>query len=456
MLLSILVPSMRPEGLAKMLDSLNKTAANRSDIQVVMLVDDQIEYVEFHNQDKVIHAKPGKTASELMHECYKLTSGQWIMFGNDDITFKTEGWDNILREQFKLYPDEIALFWPDDNMFRSMLSCFPILSRKAIEISKLFPLPYRKYKIDDTIFAIFPPHRRIYLPNFKIIHENDKGTEGYKLPDGRIYPIDRKAADYDSDQWRFQQAHRDWAYKALYVAINQDNKSELKLMLAVPTAEVARKAAFYDYFNQLQKPEGTILTFAHGQSPAKSRNLMIEAALEQNCTHILFIDDDTAFKPDMAMRLLSHDKDIVTGLYYMRNFPHRPVIFGEALEDGKCLYRYLRPEDTGLIEIVAAGLGCCLIKTEVFRKMEKPWVRLGELESDQWCDDIGFFKRVREAGFKMYCDVDCMVGHMAHVTLWPAKSNNQWWTQYDTMGEAMVNIPQVAEQPQPVKEVVEA
>lgn len=216
-----------------------------------------------------------------------------------------------------------------------------------------------------------------------------------------------------------------------------------KVLIAVPTAEMARRADFYDYFNSMDKPIGTAISFAHGQSPARNRNLMIQGGLEQGCTHILFLDDDVAFEKDLLTRLLAHDKDIVSGLYLMRSYPHTPIAFDYADETGRCRTHYLSNDESGLIEVLAVGLGCCLIKTEVFRNVEEPWIRLGELEKDHWCDDIGFFKRVREAGYKMYCDLDVRVGHMAQVTIWPMLIDGKWMTTYDTKGTGSASIYQL-------------
>lgn len=217
---------------------------------------------------------------------------------------------------------------------------------------------------------------------------------------------------------------------------------DCKVVIGVPTAEYARRADFYDYFNLLEKPAGTAITFAHGQSPARNRNVIIEQALKIDATHIMFIDDDTAFPRDMLMKLLSHDVDIVTALYLMRNFPHRPIIFDMADEEGRCLTKFLTPGSKGLVEIVAAGLGACLIKTSVFAKIDKPWIRLGELEKDHWCDDIGFFRRVRQAGIKVHCDLDIRVGHIASMIVWPELQGDTWYTKYDTAGEGSALVPQ--------------
>lgn len=214
-----------------------------------------------------------------------------------------------------------------------------------------------------------------------------------------------------------------------------------KVLIAVPTAEYARQAIFYDFFNMMEKPIGTIITFAHGQSPARNRNLMIQQALDHDCTHVLFLDDDLAFEPDLLTRLLTHDVDLVSGIYFMRSFPHNPIIFDNMMPDGKCSARFLHEGDSGLIPVVATGLGCLLINTRVFRTMEEPWIRMGELEKDHWCDDIGFYYRARYHGFKAYCDLDVKVGHMATVTIWPKMIDGKWFVSYDTHGIASITVP---------------
>lgn len=214
-----------------------------------------------------------------------------------------------------------------------------------------------------------------------------------------------------------------------------------KVLITVPTADQARQAHFYDYFNLIRKPEGTAISFIHGQSPARNRNLAIQQAIDHECTHILFIDDDTAPPPDILEKLIAHDKDIVGGLALMRSFPHQPILFDFADSEGRCKHHFLEDGEAGLVECVALGLGCALIKTDVFKNLEKPWVRLGELEKDHWCDDIGLYRRVRQKGYKIYCDLTVLVGHMQQVIVWPIYQNGKWYTSYDTRGTQQVLIP---------------
>lgn len=217
----------------------------------------------------------------------------------------------------------------------------------------------------------------------------------------------------------------------------------MKVLIGIPTAGYSRNDSFYDYYNLLEKPEGTICTFARGQSPARNRNLMIKQALKHDCTHILFIDDDLAVPSDLLLRLMKHDKDVVTGLYLMRSFPHQPIIFDHFVKEEHIKFQWKFPVDgeNGLVPIVNCGLGCALIKTDVFRALEEPWITLGEIEKDHWCDDTAFFPKVTKAGFEIFCDLSIQCGHMAQVIVRPEYVDGKWFVSYDTNGTSKITFP---------------
>ncbi len=217
-----------------------------------------------------------------------------------------------------------------------------------------------------------------------------------------------------------------------------------KVLIAVPTGEFARRADWYDYFTAIKRPEGCLNTTVHGQSPAQSRNMMIEQAIEHECTHIFFLDDDCCPKPDIIEQLLKHDKDIVSGLYLKRNYPFSPLMFDKEYSNGANRHMFLTNGRKGLVEGTNAGLGAVLIKMEVFKALEKPWIRLGQIDKDHWCDDIEFFNRARAAGFKLFIDLDVPVGHFLTGVIWPDmnKETGEWFSVFNTNGLGLVNIPQ--------------
>lgn len=237
---------------------------------------------------------------------------------------------------------------------------------------------------------------------------------------------------------------------------------ETKILIGGPTAGYSRNDKFYSHFNAIDKTDNCIISFAHGQSPAEGRNRLVDLALELNCTHIMFVDDDVIHPTDIVKKLLAHNKDIVGGLYLMRNFPHRPIMFDIANDDGTCRWRKVRDEETGLIEVVNMGMGACLIKTSVFREMRDKgftfksaidqsgkvrdiWFTLGELQKDTWCDDIAFLNRARKSGFQIFIDLDIRCGHLAQLQVIPVYHEGKWYTAYDTEGTQTVTVPQDTE-----------
>lgn len=85
-------------------------------------------------------------------------------------------------------------------------------------------------------------------------------------------------------------------------------------------------------------------------------------------THILWIDGDISWAPEDVFRLLAHDADIVCGLYAlkttqvlnpMNSFAFRPLDMEVATFD----------EQTGLLEIAAAGCGFMLTRRSVYEQM---------------------------------------------------------------------------------------
>jgi hypothetical protein len=445
--LSLLCPSCRPHDLKNWLDSLHKNCVNPKGIELSLTLEHQLDPNEFERWGgvKVTYVTHGQyNINQLTEICYKQSTSPYIFLSGDDTICHFFNWDGIFHTHLIKYKDKVVLVYPNDLIFGENLACYPVTSRVVMD-SVAWPVPFERYAIDDTIFDIVPRERRIYLRHVVMEHlhlvENPPGMPVEKNGKTFYYPHEPEAMGRDRTLFRKLQGQRDEIRRklALIAGLNMSNR----VMLCVPTGEFARRADFYDYFNALEKPEGTMMTFSHGQSPARNRNIMIQMALDNNATHCLFLDDDMAFKPDLLIKLLAHDKDIVSGLYLMRNYPHMPVMFDAAYDNGSCRFRFVRPEDSGLIEVVNIGLGACLIKTDVFKQMPKPWITLGECEPDHWSDDISFFNRCRKMGFKMYVDLDIPCGHMLSAIIWPDRDEKgNWYTMYNTGAPEAFRVPQ--------------
>jgi hypothetical protein len=134
-------------------------------------------------------------------------------------------------------------------------------------------------------------------------------------------------------------------------------------------------------------------------------------ALETDCTHILWLDSDMTFPTHTIQALLSHDTDIVACNYSTRVPPYNPVAFMDVNN-----LEYRAYDGTGLHEIAAVGMGCMLVKRNVFETMEAPYFSV--IWNDDYTNLIGedfyFCTKAKDAGFSVMLDKD-LSKHITHI-----------------------------------------
>ena len=137
--------------------------------------------------------------------------------------------------------------------------------------------------------------------------------------------------------------------------------------------------------------------------------------------YIMWIDSDQIFSFEQIQKLISYDKDIVSGIYKTENGQNFACVKDWNQDHYKKhgSFYFLQQEDCanhrGLMEVQYNGMGFMLIKKGVFEKVEYPWFRqmkkqVGDLE--EYCsEDVAFCQLAREAGFKIFIDPQMVVGH---------------------------------------------
>ncbi len=124
-------------------------------------------------------------------------------------------------------------------------------------------------------------------------------------------------------------------------------------------------------------------------------------------THLLWLDDDHTFPPDLACRLASHDQDMVSALYYGRTSPHYPVVY---VKDPSEEYKHFPLIETPacLFEADAVGFGALLMRRDVFERVPAPWFTLDWKAGE----DIAFCVKAKEHGVRIWCDGAYKLGHI--------------------------------------------
>ena len=178
-----------------------------------------------------------------------------------------------------------------------------------------------------------------------------------------------------------------------------------------------------DYYNKLVSLYGSenVYHTERGnnsrESLARSQNLARRIAIDEGYDYLLSIESDIFVPPQIIQKLLVHGVKVVSVLYFIgdRSLGQRVpcITLPEFFEDiGAWGSRLLKPEEygeylnQGLKPVHAAGMGCCLIKREVFEKFifyYDPRV-IGH-------SDIFFFQDCFINKIPVYVDTDILCHH---------------------------------------------
>lgn len=137
--------------------------------------------------------------------------------------------------------------------------------------------------------------------------------------------------------------------------------------------------------------------------------------------YLMWIDSDILFTPEQFHKLLSHNVDIVSGIYRMGGGEAYATVerWDEQyfIENG--CFRFLTPGDLSvkkeLTEVSYTGMGFMLVRKNVFEKIEYPWFspiekKIGNM-IDFTMEDVSFCLKAREEGFSVFIDPEVIVGH---------------------------------------------
>jgi hypothetical protein len=146
-----------------------------------------------------------------------------------------------------------------------------------------------------------------------------------------------------------------------------------------------------------------------------------------NYTHLMWLDDDIAFKPEQFHFLLNLNLDIVSGFYKMAGGKYYATVkdWDEKYFQETGRFRFLTDEDLkgrhGLMEVAYTGFGFILIKKGVFESLYYPWFRPIFYEMgncvDFCAEDVGFCRSIQEIGYKIYIDTRIRVRHIKRTLL---------------------------------------
>ena len=153
------------------------------------------------------------------------------------------------------------------------------------------------------------------------------------------------------------------------------------------------------------------LISVEGQDVTTARNMIVDAAIKQNCKYLWFVDDDVLV-PRQTIQALGYVLDsqvdegvmVCTGIYCTKTYAPAPVIYRDDTPGAFWDWHVNQ-----IFDVDAAGAGCMMINMKVFESLEAPYFRTEEeykeVNGEQILhavgEDVYFCRSIRKAGFKI-------------------------------------------------------
>lgn len=161
-------------------------------------------------------------------------------------------------------------------------------------------------------------------------------------------------------------------------------------------------------------------TGSKGPKRDEAAEIIIKGAQELKAPYIWFIDDDVEVPYGACRQLLTTlkeaDDDVmaVGGIYPAKRLPIEPVVYKTNGHGPTWRWK----KDT-IFPVSLVGMGCMMVKTEAFSKIEQPWFKDYDTDTLQLTDDGWFCGKLELAGLKVLADAHVLCTHWDNATETP-------------------------------------
>lgn len=206
---SMILPTReRVKLFSELCESIKNTTYNLSDIEMFAVYDfddETIKSITPHPWLNLVGRERGKSISvDYQNWIYPRTSGKYIMVLNDDLEFKTRHWDVIAFDKLERFTknNSIAYGWLSDSDRKfggdPPYSCFPILSRAAIDLLGYVMNPfYGGWSADVYLYKVYNGVGRVLdLSEILVYHKTH--WLGLRDRDETNYSMERMSANKEN------------------------------------------------------------------------------------------------------------------------------------------------------------------------------------------------------------------------------------------------------------------
>lgn len=186
-----------------------------------------------------------------------------------------------------------------------------------------------------------------------------------------------------------------WSNKINKLAVCIPTRDLLHSAHAMSLAELVKFNTMNDIDTHVFMDASTILL--------TQRERLATMALDIDADYILWLDSDIVFPSTTAVRLMSHNEPIVAANYVRRQLPAKGVAY-ETIGDWQNPLPFEVYDE--LVPVEGIGMGCVLMKTEIFSQLQKPWFEFAwsPETNDFLGEDMILWQKIGTLGYEIKVD----------------------------------------------------
>ena len=206
----------------------------------------------------------------------------------------------------------------------------------------------------------------------------------------------------------------------------------MKILIAVPTFENIYPDTFKSIYDLNVMDHDVLFEFVRGYDCATARNRIAQMALDKETDYVLMVDNDVVLPKDALLNLLETPVDVCLGYYAHRDgdnrYRGRSCVCKLYDENGNKHFNYpleseytadelkeLKDNGQFRVQIHGGGMGCAMIKTDVFNRIKYPWyywVNYANEHRGVLSEDLYFCEECRKRSIPIYADTRVNCGHI--------------------------------------------
>lgn len=203
----------------------------------------------------------------------------------------------------------------------------------------------------------------------------------------------------------------------------------MKIFIAVPTFENISPDTFKSIYGLDPCGNWLVFDFVRGYDCATARNRIARQTLGEGADYVLMVDNDIVLPSDALAHLLEDPKEVCLGLYASRTagniYDGNVCVYKTGEFDYKTQYKTqeiqtLLENGVGKVRVHGGGMGCALIRADVFQRLSFPWFDwVNYPDRGILSEDLYFCEQCTQNGIPIYADTRVKCGHLFRHVQWP-------------------------------------